>query len=90
MQGFTSDASIKTSQSVRNIEVTFDETRNTGVIFDQTMSMANHLSANFHLRNLVRIRKYITKDACYIPVHSLITSRLDYANATLFGLPVVS
>ena len=76
------DASVKTSQSARNIGVTFDE----------TMSMADYISAvcksaNFHLRNISKIRKYITQDSCSILVHSLITSRLDYANATAFGLP---
>ena len=76
------DASVKTSESAMNIGVTFYE----------TMSMADHISAvcksaNFHLRNIGKIRKYITKDACSILVHSLITSSLDHANATLFGLP---
>ena len=52
--------------------------------------MADHISAvcksgNLHLRNIARNRKYITKDACNILVHLLITSRLDYANTTLFG-----
>ena len=76
------DASIRVSQRVRNIGATFDE----------TLSMSDHISsvcksANFHLTNIARIRKYITKDSCNILVHSLITSRLDYANATLYGLP---
>ena len=76
------DASIRVSQRVRNIRATFDE----------TLSMSDHISsvcksANFHLTNIARIRKYITKDSCNILVHSLITSRLDYANATLYGLP---
>ena len=78
-----SGSSIKVSQSVRNI----------GAIFDETLAMSDHISsicksANFHLRNIARIRKFISEDSCKILVHSLITSRIDYANATLYGLPV--
>ena len=48
-----SDVSFNTSQSARN----------TGVTFDETMSMADHISAvcksaNFHLRNIGKIRKH--------------------------------
>ncbi|KAK2141717.1 hypothetical protein LSH36_1053g01000 [Paralvinella palmiformis] len=32
-------------------------------------------------------RRYITLDACKILAHALITSRLDYGNAFLYGLP---
>ena len=34
-----------------------------------------------------KIRKCITEDAAKIMVHSMITSRLDYCNAILYGLP---
>jgi hypothetical protein len=46
-------------------------------------------SAHYHLRNIGMIRKYITKEACEQLVHSFITSRLDYGNALLYGLPDV-
>jgi hypothetical protein len=36
---------------------------------------------------LVRIRQYITEDACRKLICSLVTSRLDYGNALLYGLP---
>ena len=65
--------------------------RNLGVIFDQTMSMTNHVklivtSVNYHLRNIYRIRRYITIDSCHQIVRSLVLSRLDYANSMLFGI----
>jgi hypothetical protein len=44
-------------------------------------------SCFFHIRNIGRIRSYITKDACKTLVNSLVTSRLDYGNAMLYGLP---
>ena len=40
-----------------------------------------------HLRNIRIIRRFITQGACEKPVHALISSRLDYANALLIGLP---
>ena len=65
--------------------------RNIGVMFDNTMSMKNQVTslckaAHFHLRNIGRIRKSITYEACEKLIHALITSRLDYCNATLYGV----
>ena len=39
-----------------------------------------------HLRNINHIR-FLTVDATTFLVHGLAMSRLDYANALLFGLP---
>ena len=65
--------------------------RNLGVVFDQTMSMTDHVksivkSVNFHLRNIYRIRRFITVDSCHHLVRSLILSRIDYANSLLYGI----
>ena len=64
---------------------------NISVMFDNTMSMKNQVTslckvAHFHLRNIGRIRKSITYEACEKLIHALITSRLDYCNATLYGV----
>ena len=40
----------------------------------------------YQLRNIGRIRKYITESACKTLVCSLVTSRLDYGNVLLYGL----
>ena len=40
-----------------------------------------------HDRNLSRIRKYLTKESAAVAVHALVTSKLDYYNALLDGLP---
>mgnify|MGYP001548869816 CR=1 FL=1 len=66
--------------------------RNIGVNFDSTLSLVPHIStcvksALFHLRNIGRIRKYLTQDATAQLVHSLVTSRLDYGNALLTNMP---
>ena len=44
-------------------------------------------SSYFHLRNLSSIRKYLTTNAAHTIVHAFISSRLDYCNALLYGLP---
>ena len=41
----------------------------------------------YHLRNISRIRKYIARQAAEIPVHAFSTSRLDFCNSLLYGLP---
>ncbi|XP_072023044.1 uncharacterized protein [Amphiura filiformis] len=55
------------------------------------MSMNAHVksltkSVNFHLRNMYRIRRYITTESCHHLARSLILSRLDYANSLLLGI----
>ena len=72
--------SVRASTSVKNL----------GVIFDASMSMSGQVSAicksvNFHIRNLWRIRRFITQDACHHAVRALVLSRIDYANSLLHG-----
>lgn len=74
---------VPTSSSIRNL----------GVIFDQSLSLNDHItylckSINYHLRNIGKIRKYLSTEAAQRAIHALITSRLDYSNSLLFGLPV--
>ena len=39
-----------------------------------------------HLHNIASIRRSLTTSACKIIVHSLVISRLDFGNATLYGI----
>ena len=44
-------------------------------------------STYFLLYNLRRIRKYFDQESMKLVVHALITSKLDYCNGLLFGMP---
>ena len=59
-----------------------------GVHIDSELTMkyhVNHISsvAWCHLRNLSRIRRYLTTSACVTLVHASVTSRLDLYNCLL-------
>jgi hypothetical protein len=59
---------------------------------DSTMTLVPHISsiikaASFQLRNLGKIRRYLSPQATEQLVHAFISSRLDMSNAILFGLP---
>jgi len=66
--------------------------RNLGAIFDNTLDMeafinAKCKAARYSLRNISRVRKSLTTDACKIIVQAYVTSKLDYCNSLLYGLP---
>ena len=66
--------------------------RNLSVLFDSALPMESHVASvakkcYYQIRNIGQIRSYISSDACKILVHALVTSRLDYCNALLYGLP---
>ena len=66
--------------------------RNLDAWFDPELTMNTHenklcSAAYFHLYNLRRIRKYLTQQTCEQLVHAFVTSRIDYCNSLLYGLP---
>ena len=69
--------------------------RNLRAFFDSRMNMESHVnsvcrSSYAKLRQISHIRQYITSDATKSLVNSLVTSRLDYCNSLLYGLPKTS
>ena len=66
--------------------------KNLGVWLDSNLSLNEHItktcSAAFYwLYNIRRIRKYISKESTETLIHAFISSRIDYCNSLLFGLP---
>ena len=66
--------------------------RNLGVIIDQCLDLTDHVnkicvSCQYHLRNIAKIRKYLSEDTSQILVHAFISSKLDNCNSLLYGLP---
>ena len=66
--------------------------RDLGVVLDSTLSMQAHVgqvtkSCYYQLRNIGQIRRSINEGACKTLVHALVTSRIDYCNSLLYGLP---
>jgi len=66
-----------------------------GVISDSHLTLEAHIksisnSAFFHLRNIARIKPFLSLPDAERLVHARVTSSLDYCNALYFGLPAKS
>ena len=66
--------------------------RNLGCWFDNNFSMNTHVTKTckagyYYLHNISRIRKFLTQEVTEKLVHAFVTSRLDYCNSLLYGLP---
>ena len=66
--------------------------RNLGVIMDNKATMSAHVSnlcrsASFALYKIGKIRNILDQSTTEKLVHAFVTSRLDYCNSLLFGLP---
>ena len=69
--------------------------RNIGVTIDKHLTLLRHLTgmcqkASLALRNIGRIRRYLDQNCTEKLVHAYVTSRLDYCNSLLSGLPSAS
>ena len=66
--------------------------RNLGTWFDMHLDMGTHItmtcgSAFYYLYNIHHIRKYLSRESTEKLVHASISSRLDYCNSFLYGIP---
>jgi hypothetical protein len=69
-----------------------DSAKNIGAVIDSQLNMRDHVnnvcrSCYLQLRNIGHIRHFLTQDATATLVNALITSKLDYVNSLLYGLP---
>ncbi|XP_068741667.1 uncharacterized protein [Montipora capricornis] len=67
------------------------EARDLGVILDH-LKMSSHInnickSASYSLRRIGQIRRYLNTASTEKLVHAFITSKLDYCNSLIYGLP---
>jgi hypothetical protein len=65
---------------------------NLGAVFDGHFLFERHISRvaksmNYQISCVGRIRKYLTQEAAKTYIHAVVTSKLDYANGLLSGLP---
>ena len=68
--------------------------RNLGVIMDKHLTMSPHIqntvrNAFFKIREISYYRRFLTSSATKSLIHAYVTSRLDYCNGLLYGLPKV-
>ena len=66
--------------------------RNLGFYFDSKLNMEHHIkklcqACYYHFRNIGKIRNLIDTHTTQMLVHAFITSRLDYFNLLLVGIP---
>ena len=76
------DSTIKASDSVKNLGCTLDKHM---LLKEQVMRVCS--ASNYHLRNIARIKKYLTQDVLRLLVQAFVASRLDYCNSLYYGLP---
>ena len=86
---FTKDIQITIGQSIISPPSTC---KSLGVMLDDHFAMDTHTSNKccstyFHIRNIGAIRDLLTPSAAAQLVHSLLTSRIDYCNVLLLGVP---
>ena len=75
-----SNANVTPKPTARNLGFTLDDKLNCEVHINKTCH-----SAFYHLRNIKRIRHYLTREVTEQLVHAFITSRIDFCNALLAG-----
>ncbi|XP_073804985.1 uncharacterized protein [Danio rerio] len=73
-------------------QMTKNKVKNPGVTLESDLSFNSHVkavskSAYYHLKNIARIRCFVSIEDLEKLVHAFISSRVDYCNGLLTGLP---
>ena len=68
------------------------QVKNLGSWLDPNLNMRHHIrnvckAGFFYLHNIRCIKTYLSRDSLLTIVHAFITSRLEYCNALIYGLP---
>ena len=68
-----------------------DQAHNLGVIFDSDFSFSKHISnvvksCHYHMRDLRRIRRYLSVSDATALANALISSCLEYCNSLLYDI----
>ena len=76
------DAVINPSKTAQNISA----------VCDSSLSVEEHVKAScksafFHLSNIAQIRKHLPTQAAETLIHSFVTSKVDFFNSLLYGVP---
>ncbi len=69
-----------------------DVAKDLGVLWDSQMTIISQIAnvcktSTLHLRNIMKIRKYLSTTALKCIIHSFVTTRLDSNNALLYNIP---
>ena len=68
-----------------------NEVKNLGVTFDSGNTFASHITkvcraCYYHLKDLRRIRKFLSVETAALLANSMISSRIDYCNSLLYSV----
>ena len=68
-----------------------EKVKNLGIVLDERLSMKGQISevcrnAQFHLRNIKRVKVFLPKETLKCAIHSSVTSRIDTGNSLLAGI----
>jgi len=63
-----------------------------GVLVDSNANMEAHINnickgAYIQLRNIGKLKRYLSQDSLELVIHAFVTTKLDYCNSLLCGLP---
>ena len=69
-----------------------ENVKNLGVVFDSNLTFERHIRQTtkngfYHLKNIAKVRPFLSRANTETLIHAFITCRIDYCNALLSGLP---